>query len=99
VLCRNLAFSYFDEPPQRSVAAQVREVMRTGAALVVGLDERHPTASPDSAPLAVHLHRDLTRAATSRRSATACAVQAAGGIKAELRGWQIAASVAVTSRA
>lgn len=42
VLCRNLAFSYFDEAVQREVAAGFRSVLRPGGALVVGLDEHLP---------------------------------------------------------
>ena len=42
VLCRNLAFSYFDEPAQRQVAAALRAVLRAGGVLVVGLDEHVP---------------------------------------------------------
>lgn len=42
VLCRNLAYSYFDEPTQRAVTASVRAVLRTGGVLVVGGDERLP---------------------------------------------------------
>jgi chemotaxis protein methyltransferase CheR len=56
VLCRNLAFSYFDEPLQRSVAAQLREVMRTGAALVVGLDEHLPDGVTGFAPLSPYIY-------------------------------------------
>ena len=42
VLCRNLAFSYFDEPLQLSVAATFASVLRRGGALVVGLGEELP---------------------------------------------------------
>jgi len=42
VLCRNLAFSYFDEPVQAAVATSLRAVLRTGGVLVVGNDERVP---------------------------------------------------------
>lgn len=42
VLCRNLAFTYFDEPLQRRVAGAIRAVLRTGGVLVVGVHERVP---------------------------------------------------------
>ena len=42
VLCRNLAFSYFDESLQREVAAALRGVLSTRGTLVVGLDEQIP---------------------------------------------------------
>jgi chemotaxis protein methyltransferase CheR len=40
VLCRNLAYSYFDEPTQGALTASLRAVMRAGSVLVVGGDER-----------------------------------------------------------
>jgi len=51
VLCRNLAFSYFDEPAQRAVIAAFRSVLRTGGVLVVGGDERLPDGAVGFAPL------------------------------------------------
>jgi len=42
VLCRNLAFTYFDEPVQHQVAASLRTVLRAGGVLVVGVHERIP---------------------------------------------------------
>nr|MBA3539721.1 hypothetical protein [Deltaproteobacteria bacterium] len=42
VLCRNLAFSYFDDAVQRAVASSLRAVMRTGGVLVVGREECVP---------------------------------------------------------
>lgn len=42
VLCRNLAFTYFDEQVQRTVAAAFRASMREGSALVVGVHEQLP---------------------------------------------------------
>jgi len=50
VLCRNLAYSYFDEPTQRAVTASLRTVLRTGGVLVVGRDERLPDGIRDFAP-------------------------------------------------
>ncbi len=42
VLCRNLAYSYFDEETQRAVSETFRAALRTGGVLVVGADERLP---------------------------------------------------------
>jgi chemotaxis protein methyltransferase CheR len=42
VLCRNVAFTYFEESVQRRVAARVHDVLRPGGALVVGLHEGLP---------------------------------------------------------
>jgi len=42
VLCRNLAFTYFGEDAQRSVAASLRASLRPGGALVVGSHEEPP---------------------------------------------------------
>lgn len=53
VLCRNLAFSYFDEPTQRAVTASLRAVLRTGGVLVVGQDECVPAGAPGFAPLSL----------------------------------------------
>jgi chemotaxis protein methyltransferase CheR len=50
-LCRNLAFSYFDEPLQRQTAAALRSVLRPGGVLVVGLDEQVPEVPEASANL------------------------------------------------
>ena len=46
VLCRNLAFSYFDEAVQRRVAASLRSVLREGGVLVLGLHEQVPDGVP-----------------------------------------------------
>ncbi len=40
VFCRNLAFTYFEEPAQRELARRLRERMRPSALLVVGSHER-----------------------------------------------------------
>ncbi len=50
VLCRNLAYSYFDEPAQRAVTASFRAVLRRGGVLVVGADECLPDGAPGFAP-------------------------------------------------
>jgi len=42
ILCRNLAFTYFDEATQRAVATSFRSVLRQGGVLVVGAHERVP---------------------------------------------------------
>ena len=42
VLCRNLAFTYFDEGRQREVLKRIVEAMHDGAALVIGAHERLP---------------------------------------------------------
>jgi chemotaxis protein methyltransferase CheR len=42
VLCRNLAFSYFEEPVQQGVLAAIRAVLRPDGVLVVGLHEELP---------------------------------------------------------
>jgi chemotaxis protein methyltransferase CheR len=42
VLCRNLAFSYFDDAVQLAVAATFHAVLRPGGVLVVGNGERVP---------------------------------------------------------
>ena len=50
VLCRNLAFSYFDEALQRSVLARLLERMYGGGALVIGLHEALPEGAPGVEP-------------------------------------------------
>jgi chemotaxis protein methyltransferase CheR len=42
ILCRNLAFTYFDVELQRSVLARMLEHLRPGGALVIGLHEALP---------------------------------------------------------
>jgi chemotaxis protein methyltransferase CheR len=42
VMCRNLAFTYFDEDGQRSTAARLAGVLRGGGALVLGKHETLP---------------------------------------------------------
>ena len=44
VLCRNLAFTYFDHAGQRDVAARLGGALRVGGALVVGMHEALPDA-------------------------------------------------------
>jgi chemotaxis protein methyltransferase CheR len=50
ILCRNLAFSYFDEPLQRAVAATFHAALRPGGVLVVGGHEALPHGTPGFAP-------------------------------------------------
>jgi chemotaxis protein methyltransferase CheR len=42
VLCRNLVFTYFDEPLQRTLLERIKGVMSTGGALVIGIHEQLP---------------------------------------------------------
>ena len=52
VLCRNLAFTYLDEPRQRAVAATLRGALRPGGVLVVGAHERIPDGTAGLASVA-----------------------------------------------
>jgi chemotaxis protein methyltransferase CheR len=45
VLCRNLAFTYFDADAQRAAAARVADALRPGGALVLGTHEALPADS------------------------------------------------------
>jgi chemotaxis protein methyltransferase CheR len=47
VLCRNLAFTYFDEPTQRRLARAFAASLRPGGILAVGRGEQLPSESPD----------------------------------------------------
>jgi chemotaxis protein methyltransferase CheR len=49
VLCRNVAFTYFDHELQRRVAEQLAACLRPGGALVVGAHERLPEGLGDLA--------------------------------------------------
>jgi chemotaxis protein methyltransferase CheR len=59
VLCRNLAFTYFDTDLQREVADQLATCLRPGGALVVGTHERVPDGVTTLAPWlrCVYRHR------------------------------------------
>ena len=46
VLCRNLAFTYFDEALQREVLARLVAALRPGGALILGRHERLPPDVP-----------------------------------------------------
>jgi len=50
VLCRNLAFSYFDERARRGALARLAAALAPGGALVVGLRERLPADCPAVEP-------------------------------------------------
>lgn len=55
VLCRNLAFTYFDEPLQRSTLERLRERVFPGGFLVLGSHEAPPSDSSGFARLAPSL--------------------------------------------
>lgn len=44
ILCRNLAFTYFDDPAQRRILARLAHRLRTGGLLAVGRKESIPEA-------------------------------------------------------
>ncbi len=50
VLCRNLAFTYFDDTVQRAVLQGLVRRMRIGGALVIGQHERLPESVADLEP-------------------------------------------------
>jgi chemotaxis protein methyltransferase CheR len=50
VLCRNVAFTYFDAAAQRTVLAHLAGALRPGGALVVGLHEALPEPARPFAP-------------------------------------------------
>jgi chemotaxis protein methyltransferase CheR len=52
VLCRNLAFTYFDEPLQREVAGRITERLVPGGVLVIGGHETLPAGTSGLAPVA-----------------------------------------------
>jgi chemotaxis protein methyltransferase CheR len=64
VMCRNLAFTYFDRDLQRETGARLADVLRPGGALVLGARETLPKDlhrfEPWSAP-----HRVYRRVGTS----------------------------------
>jgi chemotaxis protein methyltransferase CheR len=55
VLCRNLAFTYFDEPLQREVLAKLVGHMRADGVLVTGKQETLPKTDVPLVPRARHL--------------------------------------------
>ena len=50
VLCRNMAFTYFAEPVQRTVLPRLMGALVGGGALVIGAHERLPEGAADVAP-------------------------------------------------
>ncbi len=50
VLCRNLVFTYFDEPLQCEFLERIKGAMSTGGALVIGIHEQLPEASAGFTP-------------------------------------------------
>jgi chemotaxis protein methyltransferase CheR len=50
VLCRNLAFTYFDDDSQRRILARIVERIRPGGVLVIGAHEVLPGGVQDLAP-------------------------------------------------
>jgi chemotaxis protein methyltransferase CheR len=67
VLCRNLAFTYFDERGRRVVAALLAGGLRPGGALVLGSHETLPADCPELEPWpgVPLVHRRLERPADS----------------------------------
>ncbi len=55
VLCRNLAFTYFEEDLQREIAAAIRNRLVPGGVLVLGKHERLPPGAVGFVELAPHL--------------------------------------------
>jgi chemotaxis protein methyltransferase CheR len=55
VLCRNLAFTYFQEPLQRAVLAGIIERIRPGGFLVTGKQERLPEPAERLSPFGRHV--------------------------------------------
>lgn len=81
VLCRNLAFTYFDDGGQRRALARLADALQPGGALVIGRKERLPEGAPfepwPDAPCAYRLGvassaiRPPKAAANSRPSSSA----------------------------
>jgi chemotaxis protein methyltransferase CheR len=61
VLCRNLAFTYFDPALQLEILARIRERLSSGGVLIIGAHESLPGADPAFArsELAREIHRRL----------------------------------------
>lgn len=51
ILCRYLAFTYFDEAAQREFLEKIRPALRDGGFLVIGKDETLPEPSPEFEPV------------------------------------------------
>jgi chemotaxis protein methyltransferase CheR len=50
VLCRNLAFTYFDHDVQRATLSRIASVLKPGGALVIGAHEDLPAGQSEFAP-------------------------------------------------
>jgi chemotaxis protein methyltransferase CheR len=55
ILCRNLVFTYYDEPLQRELLGRLLDNLADGGALVIGSRERLPSGFPGLLPLAEEL--------------------------------------------
>lgn len=55
ILCRNLVFTYFDEPGQQQALARIIERLQPGGILVVGKTEQLPADHPALTPWDTHL--------------------------------------------
>lgn len=55
ILCRYVAFTYFDEAGQRDTLRRLAQACRAGAALVIGTHEELPSEEPGFAPWAPRL--------------------------------------------
>ncbi len=69
VLCRNLAFTYFDEAGQRVVGARLAGALRDGGALVLGRHETLPPGVDGFSPwsAATRVYRRVERLGSSYR--------------------------------
>ena len=55
ILCRNMVFTYFDEPSQQQTLARILERLRPGGVLVIGQNEQMPAESYELEPWDAHL--------------------------------------------
>ncbi|MHC4818981.1 MAG: CheR family methyltransferase [Planctomycetota bacterium] len=62
VLCRNLAFMYFDEGLQREVLARIAARLAPGGVLVIGPHESLPAQDFEPCPASLGLYRSADRA-------------------------------------
>jgi chemotaxis protein methyltransferase CheR len=61
ILCRNLAFTYFDEGLQREVAERLREALRPAGTLVIGAREHLPSGVAGLSPEGPAVYRHIGR--------------------------------------
>ncbi|UCE86369.1 MAG: chemotaxis protein CheR [Deltaproteobacteria bacterium] len=71
VLCRNLAFTYFETDLQRQVLGRLAERIRPGGALVLGIHESLPPDAPGFAPWHARLRIFRRLGAATRGSESA----------------------------